>query len=152
MGTRMSQDGRPLPVPNPTSEPFFQAAREGKISLQRCPRDGLFFYPRSRCPRCLGDDWRWEVVSGHGSLHAFTVDRVGHDPALAREVPFAIAVVELEEGPRMTARIVDCELDDLEVGMPLEAVFEAIEDVTLVRFRPLSPALAAETTQSLEVS
>ena len=136
MGTRMSADGRPLPVPNPTTAPFFDAAREGRLRLQRCPRDGFFFYPRSRCPRCLGDDWCWEDVSGRGFLHAFTVDRLGHDPALARDVPFAIAVVELEEGPRMTARVVDCALEDLHVGMPLAAVFETIEGVALVRFRP----------------
>lgn len=136
MGTRMSADGRPLPLPNPTTQPFFDAAREGRLRLQRCPRDGFFFYPRSRCPRCLRDDWSWGDVSGRALLHAFTVDRTGHDPALARDVPFAIAVVELEEGPRMTARIVDCALDDLRVGMPLEAAFEAIEDVPLVRFRP----------------
>jgi uncharacterized OB-fold protein len=63
---------------------------------------------------------------------------MGHDPALAGDVPFAIAVVELSEGPRMTARVIDCNLDDLRVGMPLEAAFETIEDVTLVRFRPHS--------------
>jgi uncharacterized OB-fold protein len=136
MGTRMSSDGRPLPVPNPTTAPFFDAAREGRLRLQRCPRDGLFFYPRSRCPRCLGDDWSWQDVSGRGSLHAFTIDRVGHDPALAHTVPFAIAVVELEEGPRMTARVVDCALTELRVGMPLSAVFETIDGVPLVRFRP----------------
>lgn len=136
MGTRMSADGRPLPVPNPTTQPFFDAAIEGRLCLQRCPRDGFFFFPRSRCPRCLNDDWSWQNVSGRGSLHAFTIDRIGHDPALARGVPFAIAVVELSEGPRMTARIIDCDLDDLRVGMPLEVAFEAIEDVALVRFRP----------------
>jgi uncharacterized OB-fold protein len=134
----MSTDGRPLPAPNPTTQPFFAAAGEGRLCIQRCPRDGFFFYPRARCPNCLGADWSWEDVSGRGSLHAFTVDRMGHDPALAGDVPFAIAVVELSEGPRMTARVIDCNLDDLRVGMPLEAAFETIEDVTLVRFRPHS--------------
>jgi uncharacterized OB-fold protein len=136
MGTQMSEDGRPLPLPNPTTQPYFDAALDGRLRLQRCPKDGFFFYPRSRCPKCLGDDWSWEDVSGRGSLHAFTIDRIGHDPALARDVPFAIAVIELEEGPRMTARVVDCELDELQVGMALEATFETIDDVALVRFRP----------------
>lgn len=136
MGTQMSEDGRPLPLPNPTTQPYFDAALDGRLRLQRCPKDGFFFYPRSRCPKCLGDDWSWEDVSGRGSLHAFTIDRIGHDPALARDVPFAIAVIELEEGPRMTARVVDCGLDELQVGMALEATFETIDDVALVRFRP----------------
>jgi len=136
MGTRMSADGKPLPVPNPTTQPYFDAARKGQLRIQRCPRDGFFFYPRARCPGCLGNDWSWQDVSGRGEVHAFTIDRMGHDPALASEVPFVIAVVELEEGPRMTARIVDCAFDDVRIGMPLEARFESIEDITLVRFAP----------------
>lgn len=133
---RFAADGRPLPTPTDTSLPFFEGARERKLVLQRCPRDGFFFYPRSHCPGCLGTDWRWEQVSGRGSVHAFTVDRVGHDPALAANVPFTIAIVELDEGPRMSANIVGCDVDDVRVGMPVEAAFEDIDDVTLVRFQP----------------
>lgn len=133
---RYANDGRPLPTPTDTSLPFFEGAREGKLVLQRCPRDGFFFYPRSRCPHCLSDDWQWETVSGRGSVHAFTIDRVGHDPALASQVPFAIAIVELEEGPRMSANIVGCDVDSVAVGMPVQASFEDIDDITLVRFQP----------------
>jgi uncharacterized OB-fold protein len=138
MMMRYASDGRPLPTPTDTSLPFFEGAREGRLVLQRCPRDGFFFYPRSRCPSCLADDWQWETVSGRGSIHAFTVDRIGHDPALASQVPFVIAIIELDEGPRMTANIVDCEVDAVRVGMPVEASFENIDDVTLVRFRPVA--------------
>ena len=116
MGTQMSTDGRPLPLPNPTTQPFFDAAREGRLQLQRCPRDGFFFYPRSRCPGCLGDDWTWETVSGRGEIAAVTIDRIGHDPALKPDVPYVVAIVTLEEGPRMPARIVDCDFDALRVG------------------------------------
>ena len=135
----MAADGRPLPWPNPTTQPFFDAASEGRLDLQRCPRDGFFFYPRSRCPGCLGDDWTWETVSGRGVVAAVTVDRLGHDPALAADVPYVVAIVALEEGPRMPARIVECDVDDpgaLRVGLPVEACFESIDAVTLVRFRP----------------
>ena len=128
--------GRPLPVPNPTTQPFFDAARERRLELQRCPRDGLFFYPRARCPRCLGDDWEWETVSGRGEVHAFTIDRIGHDPRLGPNAPFAIAIVELEEGPRMTANVVECAVEDVRVGLPREVCFEEIDDQTLVHFRP----------------
>ena len=61
--------------------------------LQRCPRHGYFFYPRGRCPVCLGDDWEWAELSGRGTVYSFTVDRAGHDPALASRIPFAIALV-----------------------------------------------------------
>ena len=133
---RFASDGRPLPVPTPTSQPFFDAARKGELRLQRCPRDGFFYYPRSHCPRCLGTDWSWQATSGRGTVHAFTVDRVGHDPAQRGHLPLVIAVIELEQGPRMTANLVGCEAEAVRVGMPVEASFEDVDDTTLVRFRP----------------
>jgi hypothetical protein len=138
MGTQHSAAGRPIPWPNPTTRPFFEAARERKLRLPRCPRDGFFFYPRNRCPRCLGADWEWQDASGRGVIHSFTVDRVGHLPGLEHAVPYAIAIVELAEGPRMTARIVDCDVDALRVGQQLEARYEDVEGVTLVHFAPRS--------------
>ena len=129
-------DGRPLPIPNPTTQPYFDAAKQGRLSLPRCPRDGFFFYPRSHCPKCLGDDWDWADASGRGEVYAFTVDRVGHDPALAPHVPFAIAIVELEEGPRMTANITGCAPEEVRVGMPVEVTFQEVDGHTLVHFRP----------------
>ena len=147
MGTTISQAGRPLPLPNPTTQPFFDGAREERLVLQRCPRDGFFFYPRSRCPECLADDWEWEPVSGRGTVYAFTIDRIGHDPLLASSLgsrmPFVIAVVELEEGPRMTAGIVGCDPSQVRVGLPVRAAFEHIdageESVSLVHFSRAEP-------------
>ena len=144
MGTAFTESGRPIPLPNPTNQPFFDAAREERLLLPRCPRDGFFFYPRSRCPNCLGDDWDWEQASGRGEVHAFTIDRLGHDAALADKTPFAIAVVELEEGPRMTAGIQGCEPSEIHVGLAVEARYEHLdpgengEPVTLVHFGPRS--------------
>ena len=75
-------------------------------------------------------------MSGRGQVHSFTVDRVGHVPALRALVPYAVAIVELEEGPRMTARLVDCDADAVKVGMPVSVAYEDVEDATLVHFRP----------------
>lgn len=134
---RFSSSGRPLPSPVPASEPFFDAARERRLILQRCPRDGFFYYPRTHCPGCLGTDWSWEEASGRGTVHAFTVDRVGHDRAQLPRIPLVIAAIELEEGPRMTANVVDCDPDAVAVGMKVEATYEDVDDVTLVQFRPV---------------
>ena len=136
MGVQHSPDGRPLPLPNPTTQPFFAAARERRLLLPHCPRDGFFFYPRSRCPRCLGADWEWREASGRGTVHSFTVDRVGHLPGLQQLVPYAIAIVELAEGPRLTARIVDCDVDSVSIGQELVARYEDVGDLTLVHFAP----------------
>ena len=138
---QFATDGRPLPRPAPSTLPFFEAAAEGRLALQRCPRDGLFYHPRTHCPSCWGTDFTWETLSGRGQVYSFTIDRVGHDPALRKDVPFAIALVELDEGPRVVANVVGCDVEDVCVGLPVEAVFETFtasggDDVTLLRFRP----------------
>ncbi|MBV1879363.1 MAG: OB-fold domain-containing protein [Pseudomonadales bacterium] len=134
--TKLARDGRPLPWPNPTTQPFFDAARDQQLKLQCCPRKGVFFYPRSRCPCCLADDWSWQVLSGKATVYSYTVDRMGHDTNLASRVPYVVAAVELAEGPRMTTNIVDCAPEEVSVGMPVEAVFEDVDDITLINFRP----------------
>ncbi len=131
-----NDEGRPLPRRTPTSAPYFDAAREGRVRLQRCPRDGFFFYPRSRCPDCLGDDWAWEDVSGRGTVYSFTVDRVGLDPAQRRRIPLVIAIVELEEGTRLTTNLVGCKPEEVEVGLPVVATFEDLGPETLSHFQP----------------
>ena len=136
MGVQHDDAGRPLPWPNPTTQGFWDAAREHRLALPRCPRDGFFFYPRSHCPACWRDDWTWETASGEGTVHSFTIDRVGHVPALAPLAPMPVAIVELAEGPRMTARLVDCEPEKVQVGLPVEATYEDLPELTLVHFRP----------------
>ena len=131
-----NDEGRPLPRRTPTGAPYFDALREGRLRLQRCPRDGFFFYPRSRCPDCLGDNWSWEDVSGRGTVYSFTVDRVGLDPAQRSRIPLVIAIIELEEGPRLTSNVVGCTPAAVSVGMPVVATFEDLGSETLVHFQP----------------
>jgi uncharacterized OB-fold protein len=137
-----ASDGRPLPRAIPTTKPYFDAAREGRLRLQRCPRDGVFFYPRSHCHDCWQTDWEWSDLSGRGEVYSFTIDRIGHDPALARDVPFVIALVSLEEGARVVANLVGCAPEEVRVGMPVEAIFESYtpasggDAVALLRFQP----------------
>lgn len=139
---RLARDGRSIPEPTPVSAPFFDAARDGRFLIQKCPRDGAFFYPRARCPHCWRDDWEWTEASGRGTLYSFTVDRLGHDPPQKSLAPFVIAVVTLEEGPRAVGQIVDCDFEDIRTGMPVQAVFDIFqpddgtEPTAVLRFRP----------------
>ena len=136
MSQPMAGNGRPLPRRTPISAPYFDAAKQGQLVIPRCPRDGFFFYPRNRCPECLADDWVWEQVSGRGTLYAFTIDRVGHDPAQRSRLPLIVAAVDLDEGPRLTTNLVDCTPDDVEIGMPLEVAFEELDGEALILFKP----------------
>ena len=136
MSMPRAEDGRPLPRRTPVSAPYFDAAQEHRLVMPRCPRDGFFFYPRNRCPGCLGDDWEWEEVSGRGRVHPFTVDRIGHDPAQRARLPLVVAAVDLDEGPRLTTSLVECSPEEVEVGLAVEVCFEDLEGGTLIHFKP----------------
>ena len=75
-------------------------------------------------------------MSGRGVVHAFAIDRVGHDPAQRSRLPLVIAAVDLEEGPRLTTNIVGCAPEDVVVGMEVEVCFEDVGDESLIHFQP----------------
>lgn len=128
---------RSKPVPTPETLHFWDGTREQKLLLQRCEScSHTFFPPRPFCPRC--NERRVGVVpaSGRATLYSYVIS---HRPAPGFEPPFSIAVVELEEGPRMMTNIVDCPQtpEALELDMKLEVVFQKLDDdITLPMFRP----------------
>ena len=128
----------PVPKPNPTTQPFWDGTKQRKLMIQRDRSTGkAFFYPRALAPGTLSDDIEWFEASGRGTVYSFTVDRRGTAPAFVSKAPYVIAIVELEEGPHMTTNIVECEIEDVRIGMPVEAVYEDVSDaITLVKFRP----------------
>ncbi len=132
-----AENGRPLPLITPTSQPFFEAARAQKLLMQKCPRDGFFFYPRSHCPHCLQTDWSWLPAQTSGRIHSFTIERLGQDPGQRARVPFVIAVVDLDDGPRMIGNVIDCPHEALRVGMPVRVCFEIVENIPLTCFSPI---------------
>jgi uncharacterized OB-fold protein len=129
---------RPLPQPTRISAPFWRAAAEGRLLLQFCrPCRSFIYYPRPFCPSCWREDLEWREASGRGRVYTYTVVRRAATPAFADKVPYVLAIVELEEGPRMVTNIVGCRPEEVRVGMPVRAVFEKFsEDVGLVYFRP----------------
>ena len=128
---------KPVPVPTPTTAPFWAGLREGVVRLQRCAAcDAWVFYPRVRCPRCLSDRLAWHSVSGVGTLVTFTIARQPTAPQFADEVPQKLAVVELDEGVRLTTTLVGIDERAIRVGMRVKPYFDAVsEDVTLLRYQ-----------------
>ena len=130
---------KPLPLATPTSRPFWEGLRAGEVRLQRC-RDceRWIFYPRSNCPGCLSQALEWSSVSGRGVLHTFTISRIPTAAFFADEVPQKLAVIELDEGVRLTSTLVDVDEDEIEIGMRVEPVFEPTEggEGVLLRYRP----------------
>ena len=129
---------KPLPTPTPTSAPFWDGLKEGVIKLQKCNDCGVWvFYPRSRCSNCLSDSLDWREVSGNGTLYTFTIARQPTSPHFSTEVPQQLAVVELDEGVRLTTTLVNVREADIKIGMRLKPYFEPVtDDVTLLRYQP----------------
>lgn len=126
-----------VPKPTPETQHFWAGAKQGELRLQRCtPCSHVYFPPRPFCPACNARDVTDFAASGKGTLHSYVIDALG---APGREPPFAIAIVQLEEGPRMMANILDCPQtpEALVLDMPLEVTFEPLTDeITLPQFRP----------------
>jgi uncharacterized protein len=130
---------KPMPEPTPVTQPFWDGLREHKVKIQYSPSAGRYvFYPRILAPGTLADDLEWREVSGAGTLYAFTVADRPTAPPWADSLPQLLAIVELNEGPRVSTEMVDVDPADLRVGMPVKAVFcdYPDNDVTLLRFAP----------------
>lgn len=128
---------RALPQPDHASRHYWQSAADGRLVLQRCTACHQYqFYPRSLCASCAGET-EWADASGRGTLYTFTVIRQNRSKAFADLSPYVIGMVELDEGVRMMSNIVDCDIDALAVGMPLEVlILRAADDVGLPFWRP----------------
>ncbi len=134
----MGEYTKPLPHPNEVSQPFWDAAKRHELQIQRCHACGTsIFYPREACPECLAADLIWIPVAGRGRLYSYTIAQAPTHPAFADDVPYVIAIVELEEGPHITTNLVGCQPDQVTIGMPVVASFEDVSaEMTLVKFRP----------------
>lgn len=127
-----------LPRPTPETQPFWDGCRDGKLLLPWCRDCGKpHFYPRALCPFCLSESLDWRAASGRGRLHTYVVN---NKPAKGFTPPYVIAVIELDEGPRMLSNLItDGPADQapLHIDMPVEVMFDAVTDaITLPKFRP----------------
>ncbi len=134
---------RPLPQPiTPEARPYWDGLKQGKLVLPRCGACGhVFFYPRVICPACGGRDVGWVEASGRGRLHAFAIAHQSINRAMKVPTPYVLALVELEEGPRMMGNLVNVAPDPARIrcDMPVRVVFSRLTDeVTLPLWEPAS--------------
>ena len=92
---------------NPLNTPYWQSLANGRLSYQRCRSCGHAWLPaRSQCPSCLQADWEWTPASGKARLISWVVYHHAYHESFAARLPYTVAVVELDEGPRMTSNVV----------------------------------------------
>lgn len=127
----------PPPQPTPETQHFWDGAKKGDLLLQRCDKcSNVIFPPRPFCPECASREVSVFKASGNGILYSYVINHRNH-PAF--EAPYAIAVVQLDEGPRLMTSIVDCEQtpEALQLDMPVTVAFEKVsDDISLPKFKP----------------
>ena len=134
---------RPVPAPNRETQFFWDAAKRGELAILRCQDCPTFIHPpKHRCRDCLSENLAPQVVSGRGRIYTLTRTHYVYHPAFRERAPYVVALVELEEDPsvRLVSNIVECDPEDVAIGMAVEVVFEKVTDeITLPQFRPVRP-------------
>jgi uncharacterized OB-fold protein len=131
--------GKPLPRVTRLSRPFWEGAKRHQLLLLHCNACGKVWFPASsRCPNCLSADVDWKPASGRGRVWSWIVMWQRYFPAFEGEIPYNVAYVELDEGPKLMTNVIDVAPDDIRCDMPVEVVFDDVtEEISLPKFRPL---------------
>lgn len=133
----MSDYTKPLPTITDENREFWEGAKRGRLRMQKCEDCGHVRYPISHvCPKCLSYDFEWTDLSGRGVVFSYVVFHQLYSKAFEKDIPYNVALVQLEEGPRMYSNVVGVDNDAVKIGDQVEAVFEPVTpEVTIPRFR-----------------
>jgi len=127
----------PAPELDDLSRPFWDALKQGRLTFQRCTACGHAWLPaRSDCPRCLAPDWQRQDAKGGATLVSWVVYRMAYHPAFESRLPYTVATVQLDEGPRMISNIVGAQPSQLRIEQRLRLRIEAEADFMVPRFTP----------------
>jgi uncharacterized OB-fold protein len=140
------QASLPQPVSNGDSAPYWAAARERRLLIRQCSACGEFhFMPRYLCPTCWSDKLEWVESKGMGEVHSFTVIRRAPLASFAALGPYVVALIELDEGPKMIANVLGDDALSTRIGDRVQVTFEDRGEGALVpQFKRIShshPAL-----------
>lgn len=133
------EPSKPLPIPTEDSRDYWEACRRHQLVVQSCNACGKpQFYPRALCSHCFSTDLGWIQASGRGTVYSFTIVHRPPNPAFNAEVPYVIALVDLDEGVRMMSWLVDCDLAAVKIGGAVEVTFrDESAAISLPMFRPI---------------
>ncbi len=128
---------RPAPPLTERTGDYWRSGADGVLRIARCQACGFRLHPpRPVCPKCRGREIAFEPVSGKGEIWSWTVNRYQWSPGMTP--PYVIAEVELVEqkGLRILSNIVDCEIDQVRIGMPVTVAFDHVDEAYIPVFRP----------------
>jgi uncharacterized OB-fold protein len=144
----VAPDERPYPLATEATEGFYAALGEGRLAAQHCGRCGTWQYPAAGagdfCDECGAGSLEWRPVSGRGTVYSFVIVHQRYHPAFFGELPYNVASIELEEGPRLISRL-DMDNEQIRIGMPVEVVVGGHQD-GMPRFRAAARPSQGRTT------
>lgn len=144
MTTPISAENKPLPVITDLTRPFWTAAKEGRLVLQKCAKCATYqFQPKPWCIACGSRDLAWTDAKPTGTVYTFTISRsvAMNFPGWQQELPVLMCLVDLDDGARLYAQVIECPPEKLQIGMRVTAVFKDIsEDAGIPKFKPLAIA------------
>ncbi len=129
---------KPLPGVSEETKPFWDYSKQHELRMQKCLRcKKLFYPPSSMCPHCQHLESEWVKLSGKGKVYSFVIVRRAANPGFAAEVPYTVAIIETEEGPRIISSVIDCKPEEVRIDMPVEVVFDDVTaEFSLPKFKP----------------
>ena len=137
----MAESTRPLPnFEESDTAPFWEGTMDRRLRFQRCSDcDTVIFHPRRHCVGCLGCDLTWHDASGRGTVYSYSIVRQSYHPFFRQHVPYVVAWVDLDEGPRLLSNVVGIEdpTNEVHCGMPVRVEWEPHGDYAIPLFRPL---------------
>jgi uncharacterized protein len=135
----MNSDDTTIPAPELTepSRSFWDTLKGGRLTFQRCKACGHAWLPaRSECPQCLASEWQRDDAKGHATLVSWVVYHHAYHPAFKARLPYSVAVVQLDEGPRMISNVVQADLAALRIDQRLRLLIEDENGTAVPRFAP----------------
>jgi len=132
---------KPLPVINEDTTPYWEYCHKHELRMQKCTRCGhIRFPPGVVCPECHSLEAEWTRLSGRGLVYSFAIFRMAFHPSYQNDIPYAVAIIQLDEGPRMESNITGCRMEDIKIGMPVAVYFDDVtDDISLPKFQPALP-------------
>ena len=137
----MNDITRPLPNPDEMdTAAFWAATKDGELRYQQCNScDTVVFYPRRHCTGCTNGELVWKKASGKGTVYTFSIVRQSYHPFFRNQVPYAVAWIDLDEGPRLLSNItgVTDPMTEVSIGMKVEVEWEEHEKLSIPLFKPV---------------
>ncbi len=137
--TQEAEYKKPLPnIKDEQNKPYWEAAKRHELMMQKCPKCGYVRNPSAKyCPECLDENNNWVKLSGKGKVWSYGIYHHLYNEAFEKDLPYNVALVELDEGPKLVTNMVNIANQDIKVNMPVEVVFDDVTpEVTLVKFKP----------------